>query len=504
MCSIAFVIQLRMPSSSFLPAPYSHHYPIAKTYSKSVAYLSCEFAIDQSFKIYAGGLGFLAGSHMRSAADLGQNLAGVGILWTYGYYNQVRGDEGELAVQFRKQHYSFLQETGIRFTVDVHGHPVWVRAYHLPGEVFGTVPMFFLSTDVDENDFLSRQITHRLYDNDELRRIAQYMILGIGAAKLFDVLGVSPEIMHLNEAHGLSAAFHLLKKHGNLEEVRNRLVFTTHTPEEAGNEKHHFSVLRDFGFFSGLDEPWVRDLAGVEGDVFNHTLAALRMAKKANGVSKLHGQVSRKMWKHARGICEITHVTNAQNKKFWADHGMERARVDADADALTRRKRELKSRLFRIVADQTGKLFDTGILTLVWARRFAGYKRPDLITRDLRLFREMLGSSNYPVHPVMPLVFNILRQQMTANPGIYQGRFSSVTHPPACSGKPGVRSCQKSGHPRQIDRRQGQISGACGDRLTAGGDRFRGSRGQIAADRDRFSIDIQGVRSFGLAPGDGS
>ncbi|MEY3395167.1 MAG: alpha-glucan family phosphorylase [Verrucomicrobiota bacterium] len=397
MCSIAFVIQLRMPSSSFLPAPYSHHYPIAKTYSKSVAYLSCEFAIDQSFKIYAGGLGFLAGSHMRSAADLGQNLAGVGILWTYGYYNQVRGDEGELAVQFRKQHYSFLQETGIRFTVDVHGHPVWVRAYHLPGEVFGTVPMFFLSTDVDENDFLSRQITHRLYDNDELRRIAQYMILGIGAAKLFDVLGVSPEIMHLNEAHGLSAAFHLLKKHGNLEEVRNRLVFTTHTPEEAGNEKHHFSVLRDFGFFSGLDEPWVRDLAGVEGDVFNHTLAALRMAKKANGVSKLHGQVSRKMWKHARGICEITHVTNAQNKKFWADHGMERARVDADADALTRRKRELKSRLFRIVADQTGKLFDTGILTLVWARRFAGYKRPDLITRDLRLFREMLGSSNYPV-----------------------------------------------------------------------------------------------------------
>lgn len=365
-----------------------------------MVYLSCEFAIDQSFKIYSGGLGFLAGSHMRSAADLKQNLAGVGILWTYGYYNQVRGDEGELAVQFRKNHYSFLQETGIRFTVDVHDHPVWVKVYFLPGDVFGTVPMFFLSTDVEENDFLSRQITHRLYDNDELRRIAQYMILGIGGAKLFDILGASPDVIHLNEAHGLSAAFHLLKKHRSLTEVRNRLVFTTHTPEEAGNEKHPFPLLREFGFFSGLDEEWVRDLAGVEGDVFNHSLAALRMARKANGVSKLHGEVSREMWKNARGICEITHITNAQNKKFWADHGMERARAKGDAEALSHRKRELKERLFRIVADQTGKLFDPKVLTIVWARRFAGYKRPDLITRDIRLFREMLGSTNYPVQMI--------------------------------------------------------------------------------------------------------
>lgn len=386
-----------MPPKSFLPAPSAHHYEIDPKFSKSVVYFSCEFAIDQSFKIYSGGLGFLAGSHMRSAADLKQNLAGIGILWSYGYYNQVRGEDGELAVQFRKKTYSFLQDTGIRYTVSVHGHPVWVKAMFLPGDIFGTVPMFFLTTDIDENDELSRAITHRLYDNDPLRRVAQYIILGVGGAKLLDELGVDPEIWHLNEAHGLSAAFHLYKKHGTKEAVRKRLVFTTHTPEEAGNEKHDFNLLRDFTFFSDLPEERVREITGIEGDVFNHSLAALRLAKKANGVSKLHGEVSRQMWKNAPDICEITHITNAQNKKYWADHGIESARREEDIEMLCNRKRELKERLFHVVADQTGKLFDPNVLTIVWARRFAGYKRPDLITQDIRMFREMLNNNDYPV-----------------------------------------------------------------------------------------------------------
>ena len=386
-----------MSEKSFLPAPFSHQYEISPEFSKSAVYFSCEFAIDQSFKIYSGGLGFLAGSHMRSSADLKQNLTGIGILWSYGYYNQVRGEDGEMAVQFRRKSYSFLQDTGIRYTVEVHGHPVWVKALYLPGDIFGTVPMFFLTTDIDENDDLSRAITHRLYDNDPLRRIAQYIILGAGGAKLLDELGVDPEVWHLNEAHGLSAAFHLLKKHGSEDEVRKRLVFTTHTPEEAGNEKHDFDLLRNFTFFSGLDEDLVRDVTGIEGDVFNHTLAALRMARKANGVSKLHGEVSRQMWKDAPDICGITHITNAQNKKFWGDHGLESARREKDTDMLASRKRELKERLFREVADQTGKLFDPSVLTIVWARRFAGYKRPDLIAREIRMFREILNNNDYPV-----------------------------------------------------------------------------------------------------------
>lgn len=387
-------------ASSFLPKPFTHQYEIAPEYSKSAVYFSSEFAIDQSFKVYSGGLGFLAGSHMRSAADLKQNLCGIGILWTYGYYNQARGEDRELAIQFRRKEYAFLQDTGIRFTVPVHGHPVWVKAMFLPGDVFGTVPMFFLSTDVEENDSLSRAITHRLYDQDNLRRIAQYIILGAGGARLIDELGVDPDVWHLNEAHGLSAAFHLYEKHHSIDELKKRLVFTTHTPEEAGNEKHSFSLLRDFSFFGGVPENEVREITGIQGDEFNHSLAALRMAHIANGVSKLHGEVSRKMWKSYPDICEIKHVTNAQNKKYWADHGLEHARSEGDAEELRHRKRELKERLFRIVADQTGKLFDPDVLTIVWARRFAGYKRPDLIARDMKLFREMLTNNKYPVQMI--------------------------------------------------------------------------------------------------------
>ena len=384
-------------ASSFLPKPFTHHYEIAPEYAKSTAYFSCEFAIDQSFKSYSGGLGFLAGSHMRSAADLRQNLCGIGILWTYGYYSQARGDDRELAIQFRKKEYAFLQDTGIRFTVPVHGHPVWVKAMFLPGDIFNTVPLFFLSTDMEENDALSRAITHRLYDQDHLRRIAQYIILGAGGARLLDELGVDPEVWHLNEAHGLSAAFHLYEKNHRIEDVRKRLVFTTHTPEEAGNERHDFNLLVNFSFFGNVPEHEVRSITGIEGDEFNHTLAALRLARIANGVSKLHGEVAREMWRDYPRLCEITHVTNAQNKKYWADHGLEHARIHDDAEGLRHRKKELKQRLFRVVADQTGKLFKPGVLTMVWARRFAGYKRPDLITRDIQLFRELLNNTKYPI-----------------------------------------------------------------------------------------------------------
>jgi starch phosphorylase len=387
-------------SGSFLPKPFAHSYEIDPKYSKSAVYFSSEFAIDQVFKIYSGGLGFLAGSHMRSAAALKQNLCGIGMLWTYGYYDQARGEEREMAVQFRKKQYAFLQDTGIIFQVPVHGHPVWVKAMFLPGEVFGTVPMFFLTTDVEENDGLSRAITHRLYDNDPLRRIAQYIVLGAGGARLLEELGVDPEVWHLNEAHGLSAAFRVYEKFRSVAEVQKRFVFTTHTPEEAGNEKHDFELLHDFSFFGSVPIKEIRDLTGIDDEVFNHSLAALRLSRIANGVSKLHGEVARKMWDSYPDICPITHVTNAQNAKFWKDKGLEGTRNTGDLEGLRIRKHELKSRLFQTVANQTGKLLNPDVLTIVWARRFAGYKRPDLITRDIRMFRAMLASHEHPVQVI--------------------------------------------------------------------------------------------------------
>ncbi len=389
-------------SDSFLPDPYRHPYEINPKYARSAVYFCCEFAIDQSFKIYSGGLGFLAGSHMRSAYALQQNLLGIGVYWTCGYYNQTRGEGREMAVQFRRKEYAFLQDTGIRFQVPIYGKDVWVGAKFLPSEVFGTVPMFFLTTDLEENDHDDRQITQRLYDNDPGRRIAQYMVLGIGGARLLEELKVDPEIYHLNEAHALSAAFRVMESHeADPSEVRKRFVFTTHTPEEAGNEKHDFGLLKKAGFFGGLDEKLVREAAGVDKhNVFNHSLAALRLSHKANGVSKLHGEVSRKMWGHHEGICPIGHVTNAQNARYWKDRGLERARQNGDLEFLRDRKRELKDQLFRVVADQTGKLFNPDVLTVVWARRFAGYKRAELITRDMKAFRTLLNNDDRPIQVI--------------------------------------------------------------------------------------------------------
>lgn len=384
---------------SFLPEPYQHPYEINPNYQKSVAYFSSEFAIDQTLKIYSGGLGFLAGSHMRSAYDLKQNLIGIGILWTYGYYNQTRGDHREMAVQQRKKNYHFLQETNIKFTIKIHDHDVWVKVMYLPADIFGTAPMFLMTTDIDENDVMSRTISHRLYDSDFLTRIAQYILLGVGGATLLETLGVDPDVWHMNEAHALSAAFHLYAKHGSLDEVKKRLVFTTHTPVEAGNEKSSFDLLHKFTFFNGLSEEEARNLCGMseEEDEFNHTLVALRMCHRANAVSKLHGEVSREMWKGYEGICEIDHVTNAQNKKYWADPQLEAARAAGDTKALCKRKRELKKLLFKEVADQTGRLFDPDYLTIVWARRFADYKRADLVTRDIERFEAMLQNEDRPV-----------------------------------------------------------------------------------------------------------
>ncbi|MGJ8697594.1 MAG: alpha-glucan family phosphorylase [Verrucomicrobiaceae bacterium] len=382
---------------SFLPEKFAHPYEINPDFSKSVAYFSSEFAIDQSLKIYSGGLGFLAGSHMRSAHDLKQNLVGVGILWSYGYYNQVRGDDRQMAVALRRKSYHFLRDTGVKFTINIQGKDVWVKGLYLPGDIFGTCPMFFVTTDFEDNDDDARDISRRLYDSDHQRRIAQYMLLGIGGAKLLDELGAQPDIYHLNEAHALSAAFYLHSKGDKKEELRKKLIFTTHTPEAAGNEHHDFNELERFGFFCGADRANVEEFTGIRDDSFSHSLAALRLARISNGVSKLHGEVSRKMWGGFDDICEITHITNAQNKKYWVDAELESARVKADKKELSRRKHDLKEKLFKTVADQTGKIFDPEVLTVVWARRFAGYKRADLIATDLERFTALLSDQSRPV-----------------------------------------------------------------------------------------------------------
>jgi len=372
-------------------------YTPKKEFSKSVTYFSMEFAIDQSLKIYSGGLGFLAGSHMRSAYELKQNLVGVGMLWKYGYYDQVRSINGTMKPDYVQKYYSFLTDTGIVFPVEVHSSIVFVKAFLLKPEVFESAPIFLLSTDIEQNDSISRTITNRLYDANESTRIAQSIILGIGGAKLMDILNMGTEIYHMNEGHALPLCFYLYSKYKSMEEVRKRVVFTTHTPEEAGNEQHDFDLLSKMSFFNGISDKEVKDILSVDGSRLNYTLSALRFAKIANGVSEMHGKVSREMWSGFDGICEITSITNSQNKKYWKDNQLERAFEENDDKALMLRKKEMKRALFKIVADQTGKIFDENVLTLVWARRYAGYKRADMITADATRFRKLLDNKELPI-----------------------------------------------------------------------------------------------------------
>ena len=375
-------------------------YTPEQQFNKSVAYFSMEFAIDQSLKIYSGGLGFLSGSHLRSAFELKQNLLGIGILWKYGYYDQVKDKDGKMVPTFIQKDYSFLKDTGIVFSVPVHSAMVKVKAYLLQPETFGSAPLFLLSTDLEENDEVSKSITHRLYDPNEATRVAQSIILGIGGGILLDELKIYPDFYHMNEGHAVPLNFYLYSKFKSLEEIKKRVIFTTHTPELAGNEEHDYKLLKDMSFFYHLQDHEVKFILGLEGDKFNYTLAALKCSKKANGVSKLHGEVAREMWGSYAGICEITSITNAQNYKYWQDSVLDQQFKAKDGAGIKTRKKELKKQLFREVANQTGKIFDENVLTIVWARRFAAYKRADLLMYNWERFLKLMGNTEMPVQVI--------------------------------------------------------------------------------------------------------
>jgi len=376
-----------------------HNYDINPKYDKSVAYFSMEFAIAQSLKIYSGGLGFLAGSHMRSAYDLKQNVVGIGLLWSFGYYDQARSENGTLRPVFTRKFYYFLEELDIHVTVRIHDEDVRIKAFLLRSEVFGSAPVILLSTDTDENDYLSRTITHKLYDGNERTRVAQEMVLGIGGTKVLEALNHKVDIYHMNEGHALPLVYELYGKHYQTREaLREHVVFTTHTPEAAGNEEHNINFLYEMGFFNGHSLETIRKISGYkQGENFSLTVGALRSAKIANAVSKIHGKVANKMWAHIDDRCEIISITNAQNKKYWTDKTLIRALDEHEDYEVMARKKHLKKLLFDLVADQTGKMLDPEVLTIVWARRFAEYKRPDLLTYDLERFVKLITNEERPV-----------------------------------------------------------------------------------------------------------
>ena len=358
----------------------------------NVAYFSMEIALDQSLSTYSGGLGFLAGSHMLSAGYLQMPMVGVTMLWSYGYYDQRIDHSGQVEVAYIRKYYDFLTDTGITVDVDTFGEKVKVKAYRVEPELFGACPVYLLTTDIEGNSEWARSISMKLYDGNEKIRIAQETILGIGGIRVLQKAGYNFDVVHMNEGHALPAAFELLRQaNGDLEQVKKKTVFTTHTPVAAGNEVHWVDTLMHGGFFAGCSREKAVELGG---EHFSLTVAALRMSRIANAVSQLHGLVANKMWSWVDGRCPIRAITNAVNLHYWQD---KRINGTKSFDELLKAKHDMKKELFKYIANVAGKRFNPDVLTITWARRFADYKRAWLILMDKDRINKLLDEDKIQI-----------------------------------------------------------------------------------------------------------
>ncbi|MDD3151205.1 MAG: alpha-glucan family phosphorylase, partial [Candidatus Gastranaerophilales bacterium] len=218
-------------------------------------------------------------------------------------------------------------------------------------------------------------------------RVGQEIVLGIAGVRALVADGFKFDTIDINEGHALPAAFELLRMYnGDLNQVRQRTVFTTHTPVAAGNEIHSAVLLNEAGFFAGTSVDRARELGN--GEDFSLTVAALRMSRRANAVSQLHGLVANKMWEWVDGRCQIDAITNAVNSSYWQDERIKNAK---NSENLLDAKREMKKEVFEYIEQTTGKKFNPDVLTITWARRFADYKRAWLILMDRERVARLLN-----------------------------------------------------------------------------------------------------------------
>jgi starch phosphorylase len=344
-----------------------------------VAYFCMEFGLHESFPIYSGGLGVLAGDFIKAAADLKLPVIGLGLLWERGYSVQRIGPDGQPYEEFPAYDHSFLRDTGVHVRVLVRGTEVpcnvWVTTR------FGHVPLYLIQPSRPQD----RWITHRLYEAGTDVRIAQEMLLGIGGARALTWLGIPISTYHFNEGHAVFAGVEMIaaRMEGGLTfpdawaETRREIVFTTHTPVKAGNEEHSMQNLRRLGACLQLSEA---ELRAIGGDPFNMTVAGLRLARAANAVAKLHGETARTMWKHIANAAPITVVTNGVHVPTWQSPRVRAAGDDPEQlwEAHDFHRAELRAEIER----REGHRLDPEGLVIGFARRAAGYKRPDLILRD--------------------------------------------------------------------------------------------------------------------------
>jgi glycogen phosphorylase len=348
-----------------------------------------EYGLGEELPLYAGGLGILAGDHLKAAGGLGVPLTGIGILWRAGYSRQSITANGTVAdAEDARDLNPYLEDTGRSVSVSLWGREVSLKIHRVIG--FGTAPLYLLDPAAEEDRFLTR----RLYGGPDDHRVAQEIILGVGGMRALDVLGIQVDVHHLNEGHGVFGALELVSREMSrgrsfedaLHVVRERVVFTTHTPVEAGNETHSPDLLLAVGANLGL----TRDqIVRIGGDRFNMTVASLRLARAANAVSSLHAETATRMWQKVEGAAPLIGITNGVHTGTWQDPSI----AEADThEILWSAHQTLKRRLLREVEARTGVQLPENGLLVGFARRFAGYKRSDLILRDSERIQDELAS----------------------------------------------------------------------------------------------------------------
>lgn len=431
---------------------YAQTYP--EHIEKPIAYFSAEFGLHASLPIYSGGLGILSGDHVKEASDLGVPLVAVGFMYPQGYFRQHIPSHGWQEARYKQLDMSqapVLPAVGpdgkpVMIGVQMADRTVYARVWHVR---VGRVSIYMMDTDVDENEPWDRELSARLYGGDGETRIRQEIMLGIGGVRTLRALGIEPAAWHMNEGHSAFLMLEIIREKvaagasfdDALAELSQKAVFTTHTPVPAGHDAFAFHLMDKYfwGYWDelGISRERFMALGGHEetwGTAFNMTVLALRMAGQANGVSKLHGAVSRQMWQHVwPGTpveqVPITHVTNGVHVPTWLSADMytlltqyvgsdwlERQDdplaweklAEVPDEVLWRINLERKQKLIsymrtwarhrwsnmdsdpaHVVA--SGMLLDPTALTIGFARRFATYKRATLIFKDLdRLCRILL------------------------------------------------------------------------------------------------------------------
>ncbi len=388
----------------------------------SIAYFSMEIALENSMPTYAGGLGVLAGDTIRSAADLEVPMVAVTLLHRKGYFYQRFDPEGRQVEESAEWAINdFLEAGSERVSVDLEGRPVALRCWRriVKGITGFVVPVLFLDSDLEENSAGDRTLTHFLYGGDRRYRLLQEAILGMGGVRMLDLLGYRRiERYHMNEGHAALLTLELLDRKGSeprglpgvaeVNRVRRQCVFTTHTPVPSGHDQYPLDLVhRVLGrqFTTLFEDPDLKEVFCCEG-VLNMTYLALNLSHYVNGVAKRHREVSRSLFPAypidsiTNGIHCASWASDSFRKLFdlhipdWrADNFNLRYAIQIPIEEIWEARRHAKRPLLEQVNRESNAGMDQDVLTLGFARRFTGYKRPDLLFHDVeelkRIAREI-------------------------------------------------------------------------------------------------------------------